>query len=357
MADGNFEPMEPERESAGDPPPARCCSGWFRLFRRGLVAVALLLVALPAVLLGSNWVWQTWFGPRVDPSQTAPVRITHGGEGSEGGGDAGGPVLTGLLGGLSQAAVDAAPHPLEPVLKIAHEARDRIRSEVRDYTTRMINQVRLEDGQLREEQYLFCKVRHAGPDLDPPVAFSIYTRFLAPQSKLGQEAIWVEGRNDNNLVAHLPAGLTNLLRWDLHPESSLAMAGNRYPIWDIGILRLLDKIIERGERDRKAGPCVVRLDPAATINGAKCILIEVRHDDRRPPYDFHIARIYVDLEREIPVAYEGFLWPEKEGDPPLLLERYVYQDIQTNVGLGDRDFDPDNPEYDYPGRGKKDPGQ
>jgi len=48
------------------------------------------------------------------------------------------------------------------------------------------------------------------------------------------------------------------------------------------------------------------------------------------------------------VGYEGYLWPEKPGDKPPLLERYFYIDMQINVGLTDEDFSPDNKAYDFP---------
>lgn len=336
---------------------------------RWLAGAVLLVLAVPASLVAANWVWKAWYGPKVDPLLTAPVTISlgsdrntdpaaasssqtsTGGAATNDGAMSSPEVLEGLLAGISQTAIDSAPHPLDPVLEVARKAREKIRAEIRDYTATMVNEVRLDDGELREQQYLLCKVRHARQTEDgAKTPFSIYTRFLAPQSKLGQEAIWVEGQRDDHLVAHLPPGLTNLMRWTLHPESPTAMSGNRYPIWDIGIVKLLDKMIEKGERDRAAGPCQVRLDPSARINDQPCLMIEVRHDTQRPPYDYHIARIYIDRVQQLPVAYEGYLWPETPGGEPLLLERYIYQDLKLNPGLTDTDFDPDNPAYDYPGK-------
>jgi len=44
----------------------------------------------------------------------------------------------------------------------------------------------------------------------------------------------------------------------------------------------------------------------------------------------------------------AYLWPEAEGEDPPVDEECNYQDVKLNVGLTDMDFDPDNPEYDYP---------
>ncbi len=69
---------------------------------------------------------------------------------------------------------------------------------------------------------------------------------------------------------------------------------------------------------------------------------------KRPHFEFHISKIYLDDKLGIPIAYEGYLWPENEGEDPPLLEKYYYTDIQLNVGLTDADFDPANEDYDYP---------
>jgi hypothetical protein len=234
-------------------------------------------------------------------------------------------------------------------MQVAYRARELIASSLHDYSAVLINDVRLENGKLRGEQYVQCKVRHERIDgSGKTVPLSIYTCFLKPASLQGQEAIWVKGHHSNQLVAH-PAGLLNLTRVWLAPDGAIAMRGNRYPMWDLGIDSLLGKIIEKGERDLKEDGCEVRLDLHASINGRRCVLIEVKHPEERAPFDFHIARIYVDLEEQLPVAYEGYLWPKEPGGEPPLLERYVYQQIVRNPGLTDLDFDPDNPAYNYPG--------
>lgn len=316
-----------------------------------VLALVAAIVAFVPLFLAADWCYRQWLAPSVDPAWTAGATIRPGNAAGGSGGEdrsVADAALSGRLEGLSQAAIDAAPHPLDPVLEVARRARDSIRSEIRDYTAIMINRVRLDDGRLREEQHMFLKVRHARDGDGTEVPFSVYTRFLKPRSMQGQEAIWIEGRNDNKLVGH-PPGLLNLTRVWLEPDGPIAMRGNRYPMWDLGILKLLDKMIEKGERDRQHGPCEVRLDMGAAINDAPCVMIEVRHPEKREPFDFHIARIYIDLASQLPVAYEGFLWPEKPGTEPVLLESYIYQQILPNPGLTDADFDPDNRAYNFPG--------
>jgi hypothetical protein len=72
------------------------------------------------------------------------------------------------------------------------------------------------------------------------------------------------------------------------------------------------------------------------------------HPEHDPRFDFHIAQIFIDEERMIPLRYAAFLWPEKPDDPPPLEEEYTYLNVRLNVGLKDSDFDPDNPAYNFP---------
>ena len=71
------------------------------------------------------------------------------------------------------------------------------------------------------------------------------------------------------------------------------------------------------------------------------------------PYDFHLARIYFDIEWQLLFGYEGFDWPESPEQEPPLLERFFYSDLELNPGLTAADFDPDNPAYNYPGKKRK----
>ena len=138
------------------------------------------------------------------------------------------------------------------------------------------------------------------------------------------------------------------------PESRLAMMGNRYPITDIGIEKLLGKLIERGERDRQLGPATVRTTENAVIGGKTCRLMEVIHesptavvDGKTVEFEFFLAQIYIDDERLIPLKFSSFAWPKSPDAAPVLLEEYMYLDVSINVGLKEMDFDTKNPAYGF----------
>jgi hypothetical protein len=317
-----------------------------RWLRRWLLGALAVLLLLPGMLLGANYVWQNWLVAAVDPALARELTISRSrdGDSGENAGTASAEPLPGVLAGLSVEALAKAENPLDVVLAIADRALQHLQENVRDYECRMVSEVRLND-KVRDAQHMLCKIREKREG----VPFAVYGKFLKPQSLNGQEVIWIEGQNNGNLVAH-QAGLLNLTRWNLPPEGPIAMNGNKYPITSIGLENLLQLMIERGQRDRAYGSCEVDFDPDCEVNGRRCVLLEIRHPRQEGPYDFHLARIYFDIEQQLLFGYEGFDWPETEGGEPQLLERFFYSDIQLNPGLTAIDFDPDNPAYNYPGK-------
>ena len=247
---------------------------------------------------------------------------------------------------ISQEAIEAAEHPLDPLMEMAHFAVKVVEENVQDYTATIIKRVR-SGGKLHGEQHMFCKIRHESGNSEEKTPFSVYTRFKKPKSLKGQEAIWVEGENDDKLIAHT-TGILNVISFHLDPEGPVAMRGNRYSIRNIGMLNLIKKMIRKGEEERKYGECQVLVHRDVKVGNANCTRIEIIHPEPRDYFDFYMAKIYFDDELDIPIAYESYLWPSVKGGKPPLIERYYYSDVKLNVGLTDEDFDPANKSYSYP---------
>ncbi len=237
-------------------------------------------------------------------------------------------------------------HPLDPVLEFAREVLTHMQTNVADYEALLVKRERI-GGKLGTEFRMELKVRNPLQAGGKRKGLAAYMKFTEPRSSRGREVIWVEDQNDNKLIAH-EGGFKNLLRLNLAPDGSLAMLGNKYPITEIGLIRLVEKLIEKGERDRALGPCSVEVIENQMVGDRSCRLIQVVHPRKRDGFDFHIAQIFVDVERMIPLRYAAFLWPKNEGDPPPLEEEYSYLNVQLNVGLTDADFDPDNSQYQFP---------
>ena len=257
--------------------------------------------------------------------------------------------------GISVDGNDPRPeaHALDPVLDFARTAlRNHIENH-KDYTA-VLAKRELVVGKLVPESKMVLKLKYGPPTTaGTERSVAVYLKTLEPKSQAGREVIWVQGRNDNRLTAH-EAGLLGLISVDLKPESRLAMTGNRYPITEIGIEKLLGKLIERGEIDRKLGPATVRTTEDVSLGDRKCRLIEILHENQtaaievgKAEFEFYLAQIYIDVERLLPLKYASFSWPKSPGGSPELIEEYTYHDLQLNVGLVDSDFDTKNPAYRF----------
>jgi hypothetical protein len=257
--------------------------------------------------------------------------------------------LSGDVATLTDAAsrAIAESHPLDPALAMARESLAHIEQNVTDYTCTLVKRERVQ-GELLDHEFMSCKIRHPRVQETDEVPFGVYLNFLKPDAVRGREVVYVEGRNEGKIVAH-EGGLKGrfLPTVSLLPTSALAMRGNRYPITEIGILTLTRRLIEKGERDRKCGDCKVRMVDGAKVRNRVCTMLEVTHHEQKPQYDFHLARVFLDNQLNVPIRYEAYGWPAQPGHAPPLLEEYTYMDIRINVGLTDADFDTNNTNYRF----------
>ena len=238
------------------------------------------------------------------------------------------------------------PHPLDPALSTARHSLQHIQTNVRDYTAIMSKRLRV-DGQLNDYQHTYVKIRNRRVENDRlTTPMSVYLYFLNPDAIKGREVIWVENRNNGKMVAH-DAGLKSLIKVDLDPNGSMAMRGQRYPITEIGLEKLVQKVIETGNRDRQRDECQVKFYDGAKINQRACRMFEIIHPVERPYFDFHRAQVFFDNDLNMLIRYASWSWPKEQGGKPVLEEEYTYSDIKVNVGLTDLDFDPDNPDYGF----------
>jgi hypothetical protein len=240
-------------------------------------------------------------------------------------------------------------HPLDPALRLAYEGQERIRLHINDYTAVIAKRERLDGVLPPEPEFMFAKIRNRKLDASGRIVtpFSVYMRFLAPEEKKDREAIYVEGANNGKIVAH-GTGVQGLFTVSLDPRGKLAMAGNRYPITDLGMDHMIAELIKKGERDRQRGEIEVQFFKNAKIDDRTCTCLTVTHPEKRDYFDFNVAQIFIDDELNVPIRYAAYQWPTKPGDGPQLDEEYTYLDMKLNVGLTDADFDPRNPDYDFP---------
>lgn len=246
------------------------------------------------------------------------------------------------------AAAANKSHPLDLPIQMAQKALARSQAEIADYTAILVKRERV-NGHLNDEAYYSAKIRNEKKtDGQITTPFSVYLKFLKPTSVKGREVIYVKGHNNGKLIAH-EGGLRGKFTPSLYldPNGTLAMMGQRYPITEVGIERLCEKLLERANHDRVRSMCKVTTQPAK-INKRAATRIEVVHPEKMSHLDFHLARVFIDDEYGVPVRYEAYDWPRKPGAPVTdndLIEQFTYVRLKLNVGLTDEDFDPANPDY------------
>jgi hypothetical protein len=246
----------------------------------------------------------------------------------------------------------AVAHALDPILDLARKALAHHIANHQDYTANLTKRERI-GKKVYPASTMAMKLRYRPAEASDGRLVSVYLKTTAPKAQIGREVLWNQGANDNKLRAH-EGGVLGLVSVDLPPLSRLAMAGNRYPITEIGIERLLKKLIERGERERQMGPATVRVTERVIVGDISCKLLEIIHEESSieingnlVPYEFNLAQIYIDESRLVPLKYASYTWPKLPDGEPELLEEYIYEDLQLNVGLTASDFESTNPNYKF----------
>jgi hypothetical protein len=243
--------------------------------------------------------------------------------------------------GLTDAEILACKHPLAPAWKLARDVEAHIVKDVHDYTAVLSSKERFPE---KDEPYVtrktLIKIRHQ--------PFSAFFRVLEPASGKGDEAIYVEGKNNNEAVAHT-TGVTGWLvgNLNLDPKGGRLMKDQHYPMTDVGILNLCRRLKDQAAKEMRYGDCEVTISEDAKIDGRPCKCVTVVHPRRRKEFIFHKAKIYIDKQWNVPVCIEAYDWPDAPGGETPLIERYEYDDLKINPGLTDLDFDVKNPEYGF----------
>lgn len=243
---------------------------------------------------------------------------------------------------------DGTEHPLDRALEVAREGLDSSRENIQDYTAVLVKREQV-GGVLGQHEYMFLKMRNRklrNGEVTQP--FSVYLSFMKPASVKGREVIYVEGQNGGKMIAH-EGGIKGkfLPTVSVPPDGMLAMRGQRYPLTEIGLENLIEKLIERGETARKYPDVTCEFRKGARLKDRPCTVIQVTQPTRRPDADFYLAQVFIDDEFNVPIRYIAYDWPTSSGDAGDVIEEYNYLNLEINVGLTDSDFNPQNKAYNF----------
>ena len=243
---------------------------------------------------------------------------------------------------------------MEEVISLAREALESMESSLDDYSARFVKQEIDSSGKLNERTEMDVKIQPRLRNDSNDAPMRIYLKFRSPESTAGREVIWGADLYDGKMAVH---ETTMLLSWKtvwLDPTGMLAMAGQRFPSYEIGLTRLVEKLIERGLRDVDNPDVTVTVTRDYEFDGRSCELIQAtRSKPGGGEDDFALAEVIYDPQRLLILSYQSFGWPDAAEDnidtsELPLLESYQYRDLQTNVGLTDQDFEVTNPGYGFP---------
>lgn len=226
-------------------------------------------------------------------------------------------------------------HPLAPAIRIAQLSLEAL-EPITDYQATLSRREMVRGELIAETMQL--KFREQ--------PFSVYLLFGGANA--GREVLYVEGKNNNLLLAHEGSGFKSFFGTiSLAPDSPEVTRQSRHTITEIGLRNMLRVITARWEEESKYGECEVRYYHNARVNDRECLAIECTHPRARKQFKFHITRLYIDRETSLPVRVENWGFPRQNGGTPPLIEEYTYSNLQTNVGLTDADFDRNNPSYKF----------
>ncbi len=191
------------------------------------------------------------------------------------------------------------------------------------------NKKELVDGEILEERNILFK--YMKPE-------HFYMKWTEGKSE-GNESIYVKGKYDNQLVVHL-GSFFGLITVSIDPRGGRALKHNRHAIMEAGlghIINLIDKNYYKAKNNQELNITAC----GDSLLGKDKVFIYKAVFPKDKGYYGHIIDIYFDCKFHLPIKITVYGW-EKE-----LLEDYQFHNLKLNAGLTEKDFDTENPEYDF----------
>lgn len=221
-------------------------------------------------------------------------------------------------------------------LRLFREAVSRYERSVHDYTCTFTKQERVGNG-LTAEQVTHVKFREK--------PYSVNMLWVQNADK-ARRAIYVEGKwhgkNGEKLASVEPAGsiarlfVDNVFRPIDGPDAKKAA---RRQIDQFGFGKSLDLIVRYCERAAGRNELTLRYVGEGRIDGRPTHIIEriLPYDGDEALYPDRVLEVQLDKETLLPACCTAYA----DDARTKLLGRYLITDVKFNVGLTDRDFDPD----------------
>jgi Protein of unknown function (DUF1571) len=183
---------------------------------------------------------------------------------------AGRAMVVGILGLLASSGqvTPQAPSPIERVGQLLAEAQASF-ARVRDYTGTVVRQERI-GGQLQPEAFIDVRIRQQ--------PFSVCLKWTAPRQLAGQEAIFITGKNNNEIRAKGAGFLAIAGYVSLPTNDPRVMKKSRHAITESGIGNIIDVISRSYEFERRLPASQVHVTFAVyTFQQRPCTRMELTH--------------------------------------------------------------------------------
>ena len=198
---------------------------------------------------------------------------------------------------------------------------------VHDYTCTLIKQEQIR-GAWGKEQEVAVKFRQE------PFSVAMSWQRNAP---IGDRVIYVEGKYNNKMLVRPKSGLLRVLTGGSvfrQPAGAEAMKNTLRPVNLFGFRRGTIALIDVYEQARKLRHSEESFAGTAEVAGRQTLVLQ-RLLPPEGDYPAWKTLVYIDTEYLVPICIEGWDWAKRRNC------RYIYKDIQFNVGLTDDDFLPE----------------
>jgi outer membrane lipoprotein-sorting protein len=207
---------------------------------------------------------------------------------------------------------------------------DAAYQEVRDYRCIFYKQIYYEDEGLSPRDRILFKFRKP---------FSLYMRWLN-EPHAGREVIYVAGKWEGKLWVH--KGSFPDMTLCLEPEFCQSVTASRHPVTEAGMGYVIDLVSGNLARAAAHPQDEVQVydhgEQRIYGEAGRCFQVVMPPDSG---YYSHRAKIC--QSRRTKLLLRITIWDFDDQ----MTEDYGFAEMETNVGLTEADFDPDNPAYDF----------
>ena len=220
---------------------------------------------------------------------------------------------------------------LETLRGIISQSVERYKS-IQDYRCIFQKRQRIRGG-LQAPQRIVLKFKKP---------MNIYMKWVSRPHD-GQEILYSPPRYGGKALAH-PGGWKGSLMPSvpIDVDGYWVMRDNIHPINHVGLGHLLG-MFEKNSQQAAAENASTLIDRGKDMVGTRpaSVIEAVLPPEKRKGYYCYRCIVWFDENSRLPIKIQVYDWNNN------LSEEYVYENLEINVGLGDKDFDRRNPDYRF----------